>query len=327
MKRTSIAIVALVALQFAAPFGAVAQQSRTMRHIGVLANLEGRDGDAFRQGLREAGYVVGQNLVIEHRRFARGSAEGLTTKAADLVRLKVEVIFAQGPAALAAAANATREIPIVAVDNVSDPIEAGFVKSLSRPGGNVTGFFLDLPELMGKWLELLKDTLPRLSRVAVLWDPASGPYQLRAARSAGRVLGVRLQTLEARSPDDFEGAFAAARRAQAEAMILLSSPLVYFNSQRLAELASQNRMPAIAYYHGFPEAAGLMSYGLSGDLLVYLFRSNGAQVGRILNGAKPGDLPIERPIKFELTLNLKTARALGLTISQSMLLRADRVIR
>jgi putative ABC transport system substrate-binding protein len=324
VTRTSIAIVALVTLPFAAPFGAVAQQSGTMRHIGLLGNLEGPDADAFRQGLGETGYVEGQNLAIEYRRFPRGSAEGLTTKAAQLVRLKVEVIFAQGPAALAAAAQATRQIPIVAFDAVTDPVEAGFVKSVSRPGGNVTGVFLDLPELIGKWLELLRETIPHLSRVAVLWDPATGPYQLRAARSAGRILRVRLQTLKARNPDEFEGAFAAARREQAEAMILLASPVVYYNPQRIAELAAKTRLPAIALYHTFPEAGGLMSYGLSGP---YVLRSTGVQVGKILNGAKPGDLPIERPAKLELVINLKTATALGLTIPQSLLLRGGEVIR
>jgi len=325
VKRTSIAIVALVTLSLAAPFGAVPQQSRTMRHIGVLGTLEGPISDAFRQGLREFGYVEGQNLVIDYGPI-RGGAEEFATKAADLVRLKVEVIYTVGPAALAAAAKATRRIPIVAVDMISDPLASGFARSLSRPGGNITGVFLDLPDFMGKWVELLRESVPGLSRVAVLWDPSSGPFQMNAVTGAGRAQGLRLQTLEVQHSDAFERAFAAARQARAEAAILLPSPLTYYNPRRLAELAAKDRLPAISLYSEFPAAGGLISYG-PGGRFIDINRSNGARVGKILDGAKPGDLPIERPSKFELVINLKTAKALGLTIPQSVLVRADEVIK
>jgi putative tryptophan/tyrosine transport system substrate-binding protein len=285
-------IVTLTLSLLTASLAAAAQRPAPIPRIGVL-----RMGawpapfvEAFRQGLQDLGYLAGQNVTIEDRLTAADPA-GLATLAAELVRLPVAVLFVVGPAALQAAMQATEQIPIVAVDLASDPVQSGFAASLARPGGTITGVFLDIPGLVGKRLELLKEVMPQLARVTVLWDPTTGAVQRDAAHAAARVLALELSTLEVRTD---------------------------------AEFAVNSRLPAISPFRDFPEAGGLMAYG---PPLPELFRRCGVQVGKILQGAKPGDLPIERPVRFELVLNLKTAEALGLTISPTLLFQADEVIR
>ena len=319
---TGCAVATLALGLVFAPPASDAQQPKTMPRIGVLGKVLD-DLDGFRQGLGELGYVEGRNVAIDYRPEL-GSAGRFEAIADEFVRHMVAVIFAPGPAALKAAAKATRQIPIVASDLETDPIAGGFAASLSRPGGNVTGFFLDAPELMGKWLELLKEMLPGLSHVTVLWDPATGRYQLTAANAAARVLGVQLQTLEVRGANDLDRTFASAIRWRPDALIQLSSPVMYNGAKQIADLAQRNRLPAVSMFKVFPEAGGLLSYGADP---ADMNRRSGAYVGKILKGAKAGDLPIVLPTRFELVLNLKTAKALGLTIPQSLLYRADAIIK
>ena len=279
--------------------------------------------DPFRQVLRENGFVEGANLTIEYR-VRPGRAEEIEGLASELVRLKVDAILAVAPAGVRAAARATTSIPIVAVDLESDPVAAGFATGLARPGGNVTGLFLDVPELSGKWIEVLREAVPKLTRLAVLWDPSTGPNLLRGAEAAARTLRMQLIALEARGPEDFAHAFRAAAEARAGAMLILSSPV--FNSARreIADLATKHRMPALMPFAGFAEDGGLMAYG---PHVGNMFRQAGGVVVKILRGARPGGIPIERPTRFELVINLKTAKALGLVIPQSLKVRTDRVIQ
>ena len=247
----------------------------------------------------------------------------LSEHAAELARLSVDVILARGPAAVAAAKAVTRTIPVVAVDLESDPVAAGFVRGLAQPGGNITGVFLDLPELSGKQLQLLKETVPRFSRVAVLGDPVLNAPQFRATEVAARALAIQLQSVEVRAQKDFNDALETAKKGQARAVLLLSSPLVFNSRARIAALAVEKRIAAVSMFVEFAEAGGLMAYGPS---LRESFRRCGAYAGKILQGAKPGELPIERPERFNLVINLKTAKALGIIIPQTLLLRADQVI-
>jgi putative ABC transport system substrate-binding protein len=308
-----------------------AQQMRKVAVIGVLhstpdSSIGGQTSTIFRQGLRELGYVEGQNVVLEYR-AAVGGQEQLPGHAAELVRLNVDVIYAIGPTAVRAARNATTVIPIVALDLESDPVESGFVRSLGRPGGNLTGLFLDLPGLTGKWLELLREAVPRVKDVGVLWDAGTGSTQLAALTAAAHRLAITLQVLEYRGPDDLDAALGTGLRGGAKALVMLSSPVLFSasSSKRVAAFATTHRLPAIAPTRRVPDAGGLMSYGpdLAGDL----YRRAAPFVDKILKGAKPGDLPIERPKKFELVINLKTAKTLCLAIPQSLLLRADEVIQ
>jgi putative ABC transport system substrate-binding protein len=243
--------------------------------------------------------------------------------AADLVRLNVDAILARGPAAVVAVNNATRTIPMVALDLESDPSAAGFVRSLAQPGGNITGLFLDLPELSGKQLQLLKEVVPQLSRVAVLGDPALNGPQFRAAEFAARALGMHLQSLEVRATSDFNRALEDATRGRAKAVLLLSSPLVFAQRAQIGALAIEKRLPTESMFVEFAEAGGLMAYGPS---VREMYRRCAIYVGKILQGAQPGVLPVERPERFELVINRKTAKTLGLTVPPSVLLRADRVI-
>ena len=277
----------------------------------------------LQQGLRELGYVEGQTIAIEAR-YAEGHAERLPELATELVRLPVEVLFAVGPEAVRAATQATGTVPIVAIDLETDPVASGLVASLARPGGNLTGLFLDMPELSGKWLQLLQETLARPTRVAVLGDPTINTSQFHAMAEAAQRVPVPLLPLEVHGADEFERAFEAASRDGAGALILLSSPLVSVQVPRLAELAAQHRLPAMAPFRGFAAAGGLMAYGPS---LTDMGRRCAVFVDKILKGAKPSDLPIERPTTFQLVVNLKTAQALGLTIPPSLLFQADEVIR
>jgi putative ABC transport system substrate-binding protein len=307
----------------AAPLAGEAQQAGKIPRIGVLQVWSSADPmiELIRQALREVGYAEGQTIAIEFR-LAEGKTERLPALAADLVQLKVDAIITFGDPAIRAAQQATRTIPIIAATD--DLVGAGLVASLARPGGNTTGVSILASELNVKRLELLKRTLPKVSRVAVLWDPATGRFHLAALEAAARSLGVELQILEVRRPEDFQRAFGAARRGRAGALNVLASPFLYGHRQTIIDLAAKNRLPAIYQWREMAEAGGLMSYG---PTLSELLRLCAAVLDRILKGSKPGDLPVEQPRKLELVVNLKTAKALGLTIPRSLLVRADEVIQ
>ncbi len=278
---------------------------------------------AFRQGLRELGYVEGQNIAIEFR-WAEGKYDRLPGLAAELVRLKVNVIVAGGASAIQAAKQATETIPIVMV-SVSDPVAAGFVASLARPGGNITGSSLMLPDLVGKQLELLKEVVPKLSRVAFLGNPANPTYAplLRHGQDAARASGVRLQPLEARDLSEIDKAFAAITTERADAVIVLADTILVNHRTRIADHAVRRRLPTMFGVSEHAEAGGLLVYGPS---LSDGFRRAATYVDKIRKGAAPADLPVEQPAKFELVINVKTAKALGLTIPPALLQRADQVI-
>jgi len=280
--------------------------------------------EAFRQGLRELGYVEGKNIVIEYR-YAEAKLDRLPALAAELVRLKVDVIVSAGSPATRPAKEATATIPIVMAQD-SDPVGNGFVASLARPGGNITGLATLAPEISGKQLELLKEIVPKLSRVAVLGTSTRpGTAQsLKEIELAARAFGVKLQYLDVLSSKDIETAFREASKGRAGAIVVLGSPV--FTSQRtqIVELAVKSRLPAISWRSDFVEAGGLMTYGVS---ITDLDRRAATYVDKILKGAKPADLPVEQPTKFELIINLKAAKQIGLTIPPNVLARADRVIR
>jgi ABC-type uncharacterized transport system substrate-binding protein len=311
----------------AAPFVAEAQQAGRVPRIGYLGTrtLSDFGVDAFRQGLRELGWVEGQNIGVDYR-FAEGRLERLPDLAAELVRLKVDIIVAQATPGAAAAKNATETITIVMVP-VGDPVGLGLIASLAHPGGNVTGVSYSAGglEIIGKQLELLKETLPKIRRVAILLNPANPtrPLTLKDVNAAARSLVVQLQLLEARDPIEFDSGFAAMAKERIGALVVMADTMYVLHRIRLAELAARNRLPAAYGWREHAEAGGLMSYGPS---LSELFRRSATFVDKILKGAKPGDLPVEQPTKFEFVINLKTAKALGLTIPQSLLLRADQVI-
>jgi putative ABC transport system substrate-binding protein len=278
---------------------------------------------AFRLGLRDLGWVEGKNISIEYR-YAEGRRDRLPDLAADLVRLKVEVIVtSSGPAALAAQ-KATRAIPIVMASG-GDPVALGLGESLARPGGNITGLSQMSPELSGKRLELLKEMVPKLSRVAVLWNPQglSSPLGWKEIQLPARQLGIQLHSLEVRSPDDFNQAFEAASKARAGALFVMPDPVMVTNLKRIAGLAVKSRLPSIFHVSEFADAGGLATYGPD---RVDMFRRAATFVDKILKGAKPADLPVEQPTRFELVINLKTAKTLGITIPQSIMLQATRVI-
>ncbi|HEV8439859.1 MAG TPA: ABC transporter substrate-binding protein [Methylomirabilota bacterium] len=324
-------IVTLALGLFAAPLAADAQQAGKVPRIGFLAlNLAPNPHlhEAFRQGLRDLGYVERRNVVIEYR-DAEGKPERLPALAAELVALKVDVIVTGGgtPTALAAK-QATKTIPIVFA-SAPDPVTDGLVTSLARPGGNVTGLSNLNPELVGKCLEQLKQAVPGVSLVAVLWHPGAaheraGKDMLKAAEVAARALGVRFLFVEARGPADFDRVFSNMTRARAGALTVLSSAMFFSERRRLLDLAAKNRLPAVYPQREFVDAGGLMAYGPN---LADLFRRAATYVDKILKGTKPGDLPVQQPTKFELVINLKTAKALGLTIPQPLLQRADEVIQ
>jgi putative tryptophan/tyrosine transport system substrate-binding protein len=327
-RRTFLCGLALGTL--AAPLGATGQQVGKIARIGYLAaNLAANPHlqEALLQGLRDLGYVEGRNLVIEYR-GAEGKPERFPALAAELVALKVDVIVtAGGTLAALAAKQATRTLPIVFAA-AADPVESGLVTSLARPGGNVTGLSIVSPELVGKSLELLKEVVPGVSRVAVLWQPGgfgerTEKDMLNGAEVAARALGVRPQFVEARGPADFDRAFSEMTRARAGALTVFANAMFTIERRRLVDLAAKNRLPALYAFREYVDAGGLMAYG---PHLADLYRRAATYVDRILKGTQPGDLPVEQPTKFDLAINLKTAKALGLTIPQSLLLRADQVI-
>jgi len=323
-RRTFLAGTGAVLL--AAPLAAHAQEQKAGKvyRIGFLRAGQPPKPwvEAFQQGLRERGYVDGQNVVVEFR-FTDGSFNQLPRLAEELVRLKVDVILASAAPPALAAKKATTSVPIVFV-NVFDPVELGLIPSLGRPGGNITGLATTSADLAGKRLELLRELVPKLRRVAVLWDPSNptNPIQLKGAEVAARTLGLQLQPAPVQSPIDFDAAFKAARGANG--LLLLDSPLVTTHRARLAGLAATSRLPAISGVRDFVEVGGLISYGVD---FPDSFRRAATYVDKILRGAKPADLPVEQPTKFEFVINSRTAKALGLTIPPSLLGRADELIQ
>ena len=306
---------------------AAAQTAQRLPVVGVLtANTDVRHPSIGRmlRGLRELGYVEGKNFTLEFR-SATGKPEALPAYAAELVTRKVDVIYAQGPAAVGAARTATRVIPIVALDFETDPVQAGWARSLARPGGNLTGTFLDNSALAGKWIELLRASAPGVRRMGLLWDSTTGSAQLLAAKAAAQGFGIETQVMEVRSAGDVETALGAGLRAHIGAIVVLSGPELSRaeTTKQIADFAVKHRLPAISLWRSFPNAGGLMSYGH--DVEIFTPRG-GVLIGKILNGANPGDLAIELPTKFELIINLKTAKALGITIPQALRLRADELI-
>ena len=281
--------------------------------------------EAFRQGLRELGYVEGKNIFIEWRSGGEGKEDRVPALVAELVRLKVDVIVTGGPTATRAAKEATATIPIV-MTQVGDPVGSGFVASLARPGGNVTGLSTLAPEIGGKQLELLREIVPRLSRVAVLGTSTipGNAERLREVELAAEAFGVKLQKLDVLSPKDIDAAFRAAGKGHAGAVLVLGGAVFIFHRTRIAELAVQSRLPAAYSNREFVEDGGLMSYGAS---TTDLSRRAATYVDKILKGAKPADLPVEQPKKFEFIVNLKAAKQIGLTIPPNVLVRADKVIK
>ena len=327
MRLIGLAIVLALSLVFA-PLAPEAQQPKTVPRIGFLSAASPSDisarVEAFRQGLRELGYVEGKNIFIEWR-FAEGKFDRLSALAAELVRLKVDVIVAGAPTSTRSAKQATVTIPIVMAFN-DDPVGSGFVASLARPGGNITGLSTLSPEISGKQVELLKEIVPKLSRVGVLGDVTRPgiPQALREINVAADVFRVQVQYLEVRGPKDIEIAFRAASQEHADAVLVLGSPVINSQRKQVADLAVKNRLPAIYSAPESVEDGGLVFYGVN---RLDLFRRAATYVDKILKGAKPGDLPVEQPTKFELVINLKAAKQIGLTIPPNVLARADRVIK
>jgi putative ABC transport system substrate-binding protein len=320
-------LIVLTAFILASVHLAHAQQLKKVSRIGYLTTRSGPEAGekAFLQGLQSLGYIEGQTISIEWR-FAQEKFDRLPELASELVRLKVDIIVtAGGYRTVQAAKNATTTIPIV-MSRVSDAVELGFVASLARPGGNITGISILAPELSGKLLELAKETIPKASRVAVLAYSASPNWKLYLKHMDGtaRSLGVQLLAFQVRGPDEIESAFDTARSKRADALVIPSSAFLSLYRKRIVELATQSRLPAIASEGTWAEAGCLLAYGPS---TAESFRRAAVYVDKILKGAKPADLPVEQPMKFELVINLRTAKQIGLTIPPNVLARADRVIR
>jgi putative tryptophan/tyrosine transport system substrate-binding protein len=320
--------LALCALLFALCFSAEAQQPTKIPRIGYLSSTSpstiSARVEAFRQGLRELGYVEGKSIVIEYR-YAEGKLDRLSALAAELVGLKVDVIVSAGPSPTRSAKQATATIPIV-MGFADDPVGSGFAASLARPGGNITGLSTLASEISGKQLELLREIVPKLSRVAVLGSASQPghPQALREINVAADAFGVQVQYLEVRGPKDIETSFRAANKERANAVLVISTPILASQRRQVADLAVKSRLPTIYNRPEFVEEGGLVFYGVS---YTDLFRRAATYVDKILKGAKPADLPVEQPTKFELVINLKTAKQIGLTIPPNVLARADRVIK
>ena len=308
---------------FAVPH-AVEAQSRKVARVGLLGNnpIPPPLYEKFKEGLGELRYVEGQQIVFVAR-DADSVPSRLPVAAATVIEARPDAILARGSGAVAAAVRATKTIPLVAIDLESDPIALGYAKTLARPGGNLTGVFLDLPELCAKQLQLFREIVPDLSRAALVGDPVGNAAQFRATELAAQSFGVQVQPIAVRAPVELDAAMETARRTGAGVVLIFSSPAVFNNLARLAALAQQKRLPTVSLFAEFARAGGLLTYGPS---IGEAFHRCGMYVGRILNGAKPGELPIERPRTFELLINLKTAKALGLTIPPSVLARADQVL-
>src|SRR5262245_49835725 len=326
--KTKITVLTLCAMLFALSVPSQAQQPKKTPRIGYLVgsspSADAARYEAFRQSLRELGYVEGKNIVIESRN-AEGKSDRLPALVAELVRLKVDVIVTGGSTTTRAAKEATTTIPIVFTQD-GDPIASGFVASLARPGGNITGLSTLSPELNGKRLELLKEIVPKLSRVAVLGTstvPGHARF-LKETEPAARALRLQLQFLDVLNPKNIETAFRAASKGRADGLLALSGPVLTSNQTQVLDLAVESRLPAIYNFPEWVEAGGLMSYGVS---LPDLFRRAATYVDKILKGRKPADLPVEQPMKFDLIINLRTTKQIGLTIPPNVLVRADKVIK
>lgn len=322
------ALVLIAAWAWLVPTPAlVAQPPTKLPRVGFLTPATCPDDPAtpvtFLEGLRGLGYVPGRTIVLECR-VSDGTNASYQRLAAELVRLDVDAIFAESSSAVRAARAATTTIPVVALDLETDPVAAGLAASLARPGGNVTGIFLDLPELSGKRLQLLREALPRLSRVAILWDVTMDPAPLAAMERAAQSLGVQARVARVRAASDFEPALAAAVRERAGAIIAIESPMMDLHRKQLVELALRKRLPAMGLFPSFVEDGGLLSYGPN---VADLFGQVPSFIDKVLKGAKPGDLPIHRPTRFYMALNLKTASVLRLSLTPSFVGRADQVIK
>jgi putative ABC transport system substrate-binding protein len=299
------------------------QAQATLRRVGVVANVHSDPlFESFERGLASRGWIKGKTVALEYR-ITGGDTAKMAQAAAELVRLDVDVICAWSAPALREAYAATHTIPIVAVDYTTDPVAAGYAESYGRPGRNVTGVFLDAPEFSAKLLESLKAIVPGLSRVGVVWDPAPGPVHVRAVQGAARSLGIEVKVLEVHRLEEIEPALALLH-GRVQAAILLPSPMLYANNRTIGKLVMKYRLPATSMWREFAESGGAISYGPYQP--AHIERS-GMMVASILNGAKPGELPIDRPNKFEFVVNLKTLKSLGLSVPDSVLLRADEVIR
>jgi putative ABC transport system substrate-binding protein len=327
MRRIGFAVVLALGL-FAAPVDVQAQQATKLARVGFLGpgapTSDVLMREAFRQGLRELGWIEGQNITIESR-WAEGRLDRLPDLAAELVRLKVDVLFTPATTATAAAQNATTTIPIV-MAMVGDPVRRGTIASLARPGGNVTGLSINVGvETISKQLELLKEVIPKISRVAVLGNPDEPQYgpMVKEAEIVGRALGVQLQVLKARGPNEFDRAFAAMVKQRAAALWVLSGAVYFLHQRQLADLAAKSRLPTTYGYREYVDAGGLLAYGPN---IRESWQRAAIYVDKILKGAKPAELPVEQPTKFELVINLKTAKALGLTIPPAVLGRADVIV-
>jgi putative ABC transport system substrate-binding protein len=311
----------------AAPLAAEAQQAAKMRRIGFLGNstaaLEANLVGPFRDGLRDLGYLEGQNILIEYR-WAEGQYERFPALIAELIALKIDVIVTAGTPATKAVKKATTSVPLVMVA-VGDPVATGIVASLRRPGGNITGLTSMSEDLEGKRLELLREVLPTVSRVAVLWNPDNQSLlaELKEIRAAAQVLGMKVQALEVRTPGELEETFKAIVRERPRALLVMADRFFLQNRQRIMDFATKQRLPGVYAYRELVEAGGLMSFGPS---YPGMHRRAATYVDKLLRGVSPADLPVERPTKFDLVINLKTAKALGLTIPPSLLQRADQVI-
>jgi putative ABC transport system substrate-binding protein len=326
MIKTIIGL-ALGSILLALGLPAEAQPPTKIPRIGYLnaaifTDSQSRNSriEAFRQGLRELGYVEGKNIIIEYR-YAEGNSERLPELVRELLNLKVDIIFAQSMPAVRAAKNATATVPVVTTS--ADPVGYGLVGSLARPGENITGLTNFTSELAGKRLELLKETVPRLSRVAVFWSPSAAELAKKETEVAARSLGVELESAEVSTPNDIEYAFSLMRRKNAGAVVVLRSPLIVNQIHRVVDLAVKSRLPGIFDGGSFVRVGGLVSYGAN---LADLDRRAATYIDKILKGAKPANLPIEQPTKFELVINLRTAKALGLKIPAHLLMEANEVI-
>jgi len=326
MKKRLVLLLIMAVLDAVAI--AEAQQPGRIPRIGLLSPFSPSAAaswhQAFRQGLRDLGWVEGKNISFEYR-YAEGRNDRLPELAADLIRLKVDVIVTSIGTDALVAKKTTRTIPIVMASS-GDPVASGLVESLARPGGNITGLSQMAPDLAGKRLELLKEIVPKLSRVAVLWYPQGSTSTLswKELQLPARELGVQLHSLEVQSPNDFAKAFEDAARARAGALAIMPDPLFAGNLKRIAELAAKSRLPSIFHLREFVDSGGLVAYGVD---RVDQFRRAATYVDKILKGAKPADLPVEQPTKFELVINLKAAKQIGLTIPPNVLARADKVIK
>jgi putative tryptophan/tyrosine transport system substrate-binding protein len=326
--KGKVKVLTLSAMLLTLSFSADAQEAKRIPRIGILfgASPSANAGrvEAFRQGLQELGYIDGKNLLIEDR-YAEGKLDRLPALTAELFRLNVELVVTAGPAVTRPVKEATNTIPIVMAFD-SDPVGSGFVASLARPGGNITGLSSLSPELTGKRLELLKETVSKLSRVAVLGNPGNTATALnfKEAEVAARAYGLQVQSLEVRGPNDLDSAFSTMIKRRADALLPLGDSVVVFHRDRIIQFATKNRLPGTYPNSEWADAGGLMAYGPD---ILDSFRRAATYVDKILKGAKPADLPVEQPMKFEFVINLKTAKQIGVTIPPNLLARADRVIR